>query len=123
MDQFEKDVYTGKIRLLSSDLMENIMTDIKIDYSEDEENIKRALDVFLSINLSEKDYLVYQLRKRKHKLDDIGECFGVKKAACYSRLKRINKKIEELIESVKRYHELQNKLSELDIMINKKKVV
>lgn len=117
MDKFQKDIYQGKVKLYDPEIMTSIMPDIKVEYSEEDADLSRAIDVFLSINLSEKDYLMYQLRKRKHTLDQIGDCFGVKKSAVCERLKRIEKKVEALLDPVKNYYEIQNKLSELEMRI------
>lgn len=113
-DDFEHKIYTGTVKLLDPQTLQTYIPDLSVEYSEETEEQKLAIDIIIANTLSEQNYIIYCLRKKKFTLEKIGELFNLRKSSIFSRIKTIEKTINEVLNKVNKYQELQSKLQDYE---------
>lgn len=115
-DKFEKSIKSGKIQLWDMCILEvqrNDIVDIPLSYNEEDRVMKSAIDLFLSMNLKEDNYIIWKLRKNGLTYEQIGNIYGLKKNTICERIGRIEKSINDLVEQIGKQHILEDKVNQI----------
>ena len=117
-NEFEHKIYTGTVKLLDPQTLQTYIPDVSVEYSEETQEQKLAIDIIIANTLSEQNYIIYCLRKKHYTLEKIGEVFNLRKSSIFSRIKTIEKTINDILNKVNKYQDLQYQLQKYEKQIN-----